>query len=95
MNKAEARSILSRELKAFASRSYAQLAALIGHSDVKNLVGESGVNYQIEFSVFWDSKPEEDLRIMGSIDDGGWRAFFPLTESLIMRPNGMLIYPAD
>jgi hypothetical protein len=91
MNKAEARLILSRELKAFASRSYAQLVALIGHSDVKNLLGESGVNYQIEFSVFWDSKPGEDLLIMGSIDDGGWRAFLPLTESLIMRPDGKFV----
>jgi hypothetical protein len=91
MNKPEARSILSRELKAFASRSYDQLAALIGHPDVKNLVSESGVNYQIEFSVFWDSKPQENLRIMGSIDDGGWRAFLPLTESLIMKPDGKLI----
>jgi len=91
MNKAEARSILSRELKAFASRSYDQLAALIGRPEVKNLVSESGVNYQIEFSVLWDSKAEEDLRIMGSIDDGGWRAFLPLTESLIMRPDGKLI----
>jgi len=41
------------------------LAALIGHPEVKNLVSESGVNYQIEFSVLWDSKAEEDLRIMG------------------------------
>ena len=65
MNKAETRSILSRELKAFASRSYDQLAALIGRPEVKNLVSESGVNYQIEFSVLWDSKAEEDLRIMG------------------------------
>jgi hypothetical protein len=86
MNKAEARSILSRELKAFASRSYNQLAALIGNPGVKNFVSESGVNYQIEFSVFWDAKPDENLRIMGC-----WRAFLPLTESLIMRPDATLI----
>jgi hypothetical protein len=64
---------------------------LIGRPNVKNLVSESGVNYQIEFSVFWDSKPEENLRIMASIDDGGCRAFLPLTESLIMRPDETLI----
>jgi hypothetical protein len=91
MNKAEARSILSSELKAFASRSYNQLAALIGNPGVKNFVSESDVNYQIEFSVFWDAKPDENLRIIGSIDDGGWRAFLPLTGSLIMRPDGTLI----
>jgi hypothetical protein len=28
---------------------------------------------------------------MGSIDDAGWRAFLPLTESLIMKLDGTLI----
>jgi hypothetical protein len=49
------------------------------------------VNYQIELNVFWDSKPGNNLRIMGSIDDAGWRAFLPLTESLIMQLDGTLI----
>jgi len=26
-----------------------------------------------------------------SIDDGGWRAFFPTTESFIMAPNGSFV----
>ena len=91
MNKAEAESILSRELRAFASRPYDKLVELISHPDVRNIVSESGVNYQIELNVFWDSQPKKDLRIMGSIDDGGWRAFLPLTESLIMKPDGTLI----
>jgi hypothetical protein len=41
--------------------------------------------------VFWDAKPGENLHLIGSIDDGGWRAFLPLTESLIMKPDGTLI----
>jgi hypothetical protein len=64
---------------------------LISRPEVKSISTESGVNYQIELNVFWDSQPEKDLRIMGSIDDGGWRAFLPLTESLIMKPDGTLI----
>ncbi len=91
MNKAEAKSILSRELGAFAARPYDKLVELISHPDVKNIVSASGVNYQIELNVMWDSMPEKDLLIMGSIDDGGWRAFVPLTESLIMKPDGTLI----
>ena len=91
MNKAEAKSILSRELRAFASRPYNELAGSISHPDVKNIVSESGVGYQIEINVLWDSQPEEDLRIIGSIDDGGWRAFLPLTASLIMKRDGKLV----
>ncbi|HEY3167792.1 MAG TPA: hypothetical protein VGK57_11220 [Candidatus Binatia bacterium] len=91
MNKSEAKSILSRELRAFVFRPYNELAGSISHPDVKNIVSESGVSYQIEINVFWDSKPEEDLRIIGSIDDGGWRAFLPLTESLIMKRDGKLV----
>jgi hypothetical protein len=91
MNTAEAKSILSKELKAFAARPYDELVRSISRSEVKNTLSESGVRYQIKLSVLWDSEPNKDLRIMGSIDDGGWRAFLPLTESLIMKPDGTLI----
>jgi len=91
MDRAEAKSILAKELTEFAARPFDKLVASINHADVKNIVGESGANYQIEFDVFWDSKPDGNLRIMASIDDGGWRAFFPLTDSLIMKPDGTLL----
>ncbi len=91
MNKAEAKSILSMELRVFAARPYDKLVELISRTEVKSISTESGVDYQIELNVFWDSEPEKNLRIMGSIDDGGWRAFLPLTESLIMKPDGTLI----
>jgi hypothetical protein len=91
MDRAEAKSILAKELTEFAARPFDKLVASIKHADVKNIVGESGTNYQIEFDVFWDSKPDGNLRIMASIDDGGWRAFFPLTDSLIMKPDETLL----
>ena len=76
---------------AFAARPCIKLVELISRPEVKSISTESGVNYQIELNVFWDSQPEKDLRIMGSIDDGGWQAFLPLTESLIMKPDRTLI----
>ena len=91
MNNAEAQSILSRELRAFATRAYDELVRSISRPEVKNISTESGVSYQIELNVFWDSEPKKDLRIIGSIDDGGWRAFLPITESLIMKPDGTLM----
>ncbi len=91
MDRAEAKPLLAKELTEFAARPFDMLVASVKHTDVKNVVGESGANYQIEFNVFWDSKPDSDLRIMASIDDGGWRAFLPLTDSLIMKPDGTLL----
>jgi hypothetical protein len=43
-----------------------KLVELISRPEVKSISTESGVNYQIELNVFWDSQPEKDLRIMGS-----------------------------
>jgi len=91
MDRAEAKLILAKELTEFAARPYDKLIASLKHTDVKNVVGDSGTNYQIEFNVFWDSKPNANLLIMASIDDGGWRAFVPLTDSLIMKPDGTLL----
>ena len=91
MDRAEAKLILAKELTEFAARPYDYLVASINHTDVKNVVGDSGTNYQIEINVFWDSKPDGNLRIMASIDDGGWRAFVPLTDSLIMKPDRTLL----
>jgi hypothetical protein len=89
MNKAEAKSILSKHLGAFAARPYDELVQLISRSDAKSILGESGVNYQIELNVFGDAEPGKNLRIMGSIDDAGGQASLPLTESLIMKPDAL------
>lgn len=91
MDRAEAKSILAKELTEFVARPYNELVKLIKCAEVKNVVGESGANYQIEFDVFWDSNPDGDLRVIASIDNGGWRAFVPLTDSLVMKPDGTLL----
>jgi hypothetical protein len=53
--------------------------------------GVSETQYQVTIQVFWDSKPHGDLRVVGSIDDGGWRAFLPLSDSFIMAPDGSFV----
>ena len=88
MDRAEAKSILAKELSEFAVHPYDKLIQSINHPEVKNVVGDSGANYQIEINVFWDSKPDGNLHVMASIDDGGRRAFIPLTDSLIIKPDG-------
>jgi hypothetical protein len=91
MNKDEPKAILSDQLKSFTTHSYSELTAFIDKPVGVEIAGLSGAKYQIEINVFFDSKPGGDLRIIGSIDDGGWRAAIPLCDSLIMKPDGNLV----
>lgn len=91
MNSDEAATVLDQQLAAFVRRPYSELAALVDQPQTAQTVAASGTAYQLEFNVFYDSGAGGDLRIMGSIDDGGWRAFVPLTKSEIMKPTGELV----
>lgn len=54
-------------------------------------IGPSGKTYQIEIQAFWDGREKDNIRVMGSIDDGGWRAFCPLSEDFIKSPSDEFI----
>lgn len=49
------------------------LRTRLGQEETFELQSPSGTTYQLEVQVFWDGRREEDLRVMVSIDDGGWR----------------------
>ncbi len=91
MNKAEASQVLEAQLMSYRSQSYADLLKLVDESIKSEIRGASGATYQVQVQVFWDDRPEGNLRIMGSIDDGGWRAFSPLTDSFILAPDGSFV----
>jgi hypothetical protein len=71
--------------------SYRELAALVGETSPFEARGPSGIWYQGSIDVFWDGEPHGDVLVIGSIDDGGWRAFVPLTESFIMASDGSFV----
>ena len=92
MDKSEAQKVLSEQLARFSQRSYSELVPLVESSHVEHLeiYGASGTKYQVEVQFFWDDKPGSVIRVFGSIDDGGIRAFFPLTQSLLVsRPESV------
>ncbi len=91
MDKAEARSILSQHLAPLKTLPYEKLAERIGDVEDYEVAGPSGARYQLSIQAMWDDAPNGDLRIIGAIDGGGWRAFFPLTDSFIMTPDGDLV----
>ena len=72
----------------FRRRTYAELRKLLREPQVAELRGASGATYQVEVCVMWDERSEGPLRVIGSIDDGGLRAFLPLCEDFVVAPNG-------
>ena len=87
MDRDEALGLLNAKLDDYRRMTYAELVSKIGSNQVIEVVGPSGAEYQIEIQVFWDHKPNGDIRVLGAIDDGGLRAFIPLCSDLIVKPD--------
>ena len=92
MNREEAIQVLERELASLRGEPYADLVRRIpaGSLDYERSAA-SGANYQIAIQFFWDDGPGGNIRVMGSIDDGGWRAFIPLSRSFIKSADGSFV----
>lgn len=91
MEKIEAKQVLSRELEKYRGRSFDELVESIGDAIAYEAQGASGAMYQLEITVLWDSRPGGDVRVIASVDDGGWGAFVPLSGDFIMSPDGNFI----
>jgi hypothetical protein len=89
MDKQEARTILKAELSLFRAKSYEELSQLVGADPhVSSVRTEAGKKYQMEITTLWDAQPGGYVRVLGSIHNRGWRAFFPLTESFLKNSAG-------
>jgi hypothetical protein len=91
VEKREARIILQELLDELCERPYSDLAKLVGDSQQREIAGKSGTRYQVEIEAVWDDKRDGNLRVFAAIDDGGWRAFVPLTDSFIIAPDGSFV----
>lgn len=85
MDNEEALSLLKDFLDQLESAGYEALSARVGENNALEITGPSGRKYQIEYDILWDHKPPDgDIRIIGSVDDGGLWAFAPLTDSRLV-----------
>ena len=93
MNSAEAKALLEAELGKYRSRPYEELAAMVGKSERVEATASSGTWYQIVVQALWDDprKPNTVLRVAGAIDDGGIRAYVPLTDSFLVTSSGEFV----
>lgn len=92
MNKPEASEILATELAKSREWPYERLAAMVDSPKrTIEVVGTSGTRYYLDMLVCWDSEPDGNVRVIGTIDDGGLRAFVPLSDSYIKAPDGSFV----
>ena len=89
MDNEEARSLLREELAKYRGMRYEELRALVNAPKrVSEVVGPSGTHYYIDVYAAWEGWRNGDVRVMGRIDDGAWRAFVPLAEGFVRTPTG-------
>ena len=92
MNKAEAKSLISKELDNYRAKTYQELVSMVDSEPITyEAAGSDGKMYQIEIQAFGDDKPNGNVRVLGNIDDKGWRSFIPLSDDFIKGPSGEFI----
>ena len=84
--------LLEEELRGFRDEPYIELVRRIGTGSIDyERTGPGDVRYQVEVQFFWDNQVGGNVRVVGSIDSGGWRAFLPLTRSFIKSADGFFV----
>jgi len=94
VNQEEAGQVLTLELGMYRSKSHEELSGLVGSVAGFTRTGPSGAAYQLEIEVMWDNprSKQGDLRVIASIDDGGFTtSFTPLTSDFIKSPGGTFV----
>ena len=94
MNQKEARTLLTNHVQELKKLSYADLHSWVVEKKIETpaVKGPSGTDYQIEIQALWDNEHRLDIRVLVSIDDGGWlSSFLPLCESFVVSSDGSLV----
>jgi len=74
--------------KILEKKPYKYFSELIDKDPLHITEGLIGSNdyYQIEVNTYYDDKNESVIRVMLSIDNGGWRSIFPIVDSFTIEP---------
>ena len=88
MNREEATSVLGKVMAVYRAKPYKALVRSVDQTVHVDMQASSGAKYQVDIQVVWDGPANGDLRVMGAVDDGSWRAIAPIADSFILRPDG-------
>jgi hypothetical protein len=92
MNKDEARMVALARIAELRQQDWRELRdRYLQRPETVEVRGPSGTAYQVETEALWDGAGEGDLRVIVTVDDGGWRALMPLGESFILARDGSFV----
>lgn len=87
----EAQPVLDQWLAKLRAVPYQELATRVDTVTTDEIARDRERSWQVEVEVLWDDKPDGNIRVMVSIDDGGLRDFVPLTGQFIKSPSGEFV----
>ena len=93
MDLIEASRVLDQHIRLLREIPYMALKRLVEGRVIEapEIEGPSGARYYLEVQAFWDSQPDGNIRLVAAIDDGGIRAYRPLTRGFIKAPDGSFV----
>lgn len=91
MNAIEAQKVLAERLAKLRALAYRDLVKRVDSFLTEEIARDSERSWQLEFQVLWDDEPEGNIRVVGTIDDGGLRSFVPLTGGFVKSPSGEIV----
>jgi hypothetical protein len=91
MDTVAAQKVLDKWVAKLRTEPYRELASRVGSVTTDEIARDGERSWQVEVEVFWDDEPNGNVRVTVSIDDGGLRAFVPMTSDFIKSPSGEFI----
>ena len=91
MDTVAARKVLNAWLAKLRAVPYKELAARVDSVTNDEVARDSERSWQVEVQVLWDDEPDGNIRVTVSIDDGGLRAFVPMTDGFVKTPSGDIV----
>jgi hypothetical protein len=91
MDTVAARKVLNAWLAKLRAVPYRELAARVDSVTNDEVARDSERSWQLEVQVLWDDEPNGNIRVTASIDDGGLRAFVPMTDGFVKTPSGEFV----
>ena len=92
MDKFEAGEIADAKVRELRQLPWTELRdRYLDRPETVEVVGATGMKYQVETLAVWDGAKDAALRVFVGVDDGGWRAFAPLSADFIIAPDGFFV----
>ena len=91
MDNVAAQKVLDKWVAKLRSVPYEELVFRVDSVTTDEVARDSERSWQLEVQVAWDDEPDGNIRVTVSIDDGGLRAFVPMTEDFVKAPSGEFV----